>query len=146
MAFEIKCRHVTPDYTLTTLSDATITDPNNGFAHTVTVGSKEPFDSLDPAVSILVPGPADLVSADVDGIWVDGSSITYGFTGPSIGTFGGSVANNTGDVLGPEEMASLAAGQLAAKHGDVINVAAVGNVIYVEAVDGTDVTWTSWTL
>lgn len=104
-----------------------------------------PLADLVPGAAILVPGPAAEVSAEVTGLIATGSSLTYGFTGPNIGTFGGSAAQNGPTATG-EQFAVIVANTLNAKHGDVITATADGTTVTIVANDASNVTITTWTL
>jgi hypothetical protein len=109
------------------------------------VNSDAPLSELSPGADILVPGPAAEVSAELTGLIPTGTSLTYGFTGPNIGTFGGSLPQN-GPLITAATWAEQVASGLNIKHGDVILATAADGVVTIVANDGSDVTITTWTL
>ena len=145
MAFTIRSEHASPDYVLTTLSDPTITDVNNGFAHVVTIGSKFPLGDLAADAAIFVGGPDLVVSATVDGLWLNGQALNVAITvtgGVDIST---SILNATGDVLGPDEFAQLVAGALNTIGAGDIQCGSDAGLVTISALAAvTALTITTW--
>ena len=145
MAFTIRSEHASPDYVLTTLSDPTILDPNNGFAHTVTIGTKVALSDLAADAAIDVAGPDLVVSASVDGLWLDGDALNVAITvtgGTDIST---SILNGTGDVLGPDEFAQLVASSLNTIGAGDILCSSDGGLVSISALAAvTALTITTW--
>lgn len=114
------------------------------------VTTSVPVTALSPGVGITIPGPAAEAVATISGVIPTGTSVSYGFTGPTIGTFGGSLPQN-GPLVTAAEWGNQVAAALNQKHGPTfIATAEIVDDLNVNlkftANDGSDVTINTWAL
>ena len=114
------------------------------------VNTAVPVTDLVPGATVPVPGPAAQCTAKITGVIPTGTSVSYGFDGPGIGTFGGSLPQN-GPLITAAEWGKQVASGLNGKHGDVIfaQASVVSELevdILISSQDASSFTVTNWTL